>query len=325
MSVFAVIQSTNIKNSRDILEQVVCKFKRTNNIRCGGTELLCSNTLQPATGCEHVSLDDVLPGISTKEKSYRREQQRNDKKLIPGQRVPDFTLVNLDGEEMSLSEILEDNDTVLILGVVGLVSFALILSSCAQNTTLQPATGCEHVSLDDVLPGITTKEKSYRREQQRNDKQLVPGQRVPDFTLANRDGEQVNLSHVLGENDAVLIDFWASWCGPCIASFPKLMELRAAYKHEGFEIVSISIDRTREDWLESSDEHELPWIDLGELESWHGEVATMYGVHFIPKSYLIDSEGCIVHKDLPTTLLEDVLTSELGEVTVEDTSSATDS
>ena len=216
-----------------------------------------------------------------------------------------------------------------ILEIVAPTAFAACLGSCAQSVTVptERAIGCEHISLDNVLPSIGSElpSVSSRREQYRNDKQLVPGQRVPDFTLANRDGEQVNLSHVLGENDAVLIDFWASWCGPCIASFPILMELRAAYKHEGFEIVSISIDRTREDWLESSDEHELPWIDLGELESWHGEVATMYGVHFIPKSYLIDSESCIVHKDLPTTLLEDVLISELGEVTVEDTSSATDS
>ena len=244
MSVFAVIQSTNIKNSRDILEQVVCKFKKTRQI---------------------------------------------------------------------------------ILGVVGLVSFALILSSCAQNTTLQPATGCEHVSLDDVLPGISTKEKSYRREQQRNDKKLIPGQRVPDFTLVNLDGEEMSLSEILEDNDTVLIDFWASWCGPCVASFPKLKALRAAYGQDGFEIVAISIDRTQEDWSTGSDQHKIPWINLGELESWDGEVATMYGVHFIPKSYLIDSESCILQKDLPIDLLEEVIVSQFGDFNTQDSAAENDS
>ena len=209
--------------------------------------------------------------------------------------------------------------------MVGLVSFAFVLSSCAQDTALQPTTGCEHVSLDDVLPGITTKEKSYRREQQRNDKKLVPGQKVPNFTLVNLDGEEVSLSDVLEQNDTVLIDFWASWCGPCVASFPKLKELRASYGKEGFEIVAVSIDSVEEDWFAGSEEHEIPWINLGELENWDGEVATMYGVHFIPKSYLIDGESCILQKDLPIDLLEKVIDSKFGEALNKESTAETDS
>ena len=188
-----------------------------------------------------------------------------------------------------------------------------LLSTCAQNAPLEPVVGCEHVVLEDVLPGIKGKEKSYRREQQRNDKKLIPGQKVSDFTLVNLDGEEVSLFDVLQENNTVLIDFWASWCGPCVASFPKLKELRTAYGREGFEIVAVSIDRTRDEWAEGSDKHEIPWINLGELESWDGEIATMYGVHFIPKSYLIDSDGCILQKDLPTNLLEQVLVRQFDE------------
>ena len=242
MSVFAVVNTTVIKKSRDILEQMVCKFK--------GTRLTT-------------------------------------------------------------------------LGMVGMVSFALALSSCAQNTTFQPATGCEHVSLDDVLPGITGKEKSYRREQQRNDKKLVPGQKVPEFTLVNLDGEEVSLFDILEENDTVLIDFWASWCGPCVASFPKLKELRASYGKEGFEIIAVSIDSAKEDWSVGSEEHDIPWINLGELESWDGEVATQYGVHFIPKNYLIDGESCILQKDLPTNLLEAVLMNQYDEKLGENSSPKT--
>ena len=203
-----------------------------------------------------------------------------------------------------------------IVNVIGLLACVGFLISCAQqNTPLQPALGCEHVSLDDVLPGITTKEKSYRREQQRNDEKLIPGQKVSDFSLVDLEGEKVSLFDVLQEKKTVLIDFWASWCGPCVASFPTLKELRAEYGKDGFEVVAISIDRTHEEWAEGSEKYEIPWINLGELESWDGEVATMYGVHFIPKSYLIDGDGCILQKDLPIDLLEKVLISEFeGEV-----------
>lgn len=216
------------------------------------------------------------------------------------------------------------NAKLALLGNIVLVVFVILLSSCAQNAPLDVAVGCEHVVLDDVLPGIMGKEKSYRREQQRNDKKLIPGQKVPDFTLVNMDGEEVSLFDVLQENNTVLIDFWASWCGPCVASFPKLKELRTAYSQEGFEVVAISIDRTHEEWAEGSENYEIPWINLGELESWDGEVATMYGVHFIPKSYLIDSDGCILQKDLPIDLLEDVVVSKFDEITNEESTTETD-
>lgn len=214
------------------------------------------------------------------------------------------------------------------LGIIGLLVFVTSLSSCAQSVSVgpaEPALGCEHVVLEDALPGIKGKEKSYRLEQQRNDKKLVPGQKVADFTLVNLDGEDVSLFDVFQENNTVLIDFWASWCGPCVATFPKLKELRSAYGQKGFEIVAVSIDRTHEEWAEGSEKYEIPWINLGELKSWDGEVATMYGVHFIPKSYLIDSEGCILQKDLPIELLEQVIVSKFDRVLNEDPPAETDS
>ena len=197
-----------------------------------------------------------------------------------------------------------------------LVGLAAILGSCSQEIDVptNAAAGCDHVPLDDVRPGEGTDLIASRskRKQYRNDTRLVPGQKAFDFTLEDLQGNEMSLSNVLDEHDTVLVDFWAISCAPCIASFPKLKELRAKYKQQGFEIVSISIDRTREDWENGSEQHELPWINLGELEFWHGEVATAYGVHFIPKSYLIDKEGCILQKDLPTDLLEEVLVSRYG-------------
>ncbi|MXZ54978.1 MAG: redoxin domain-containing protein [Gammaproteobacteria bacterium] len=160
-----------------------------------------------------------------------------------------------------------------------------------------------------------------------NDAVLIPGQKVPEFTLADYDGEDRSLYSLLGDKDIVLIDFWASWCGPCIADFPELKKLHAAYTDEDFEIVGVSIDSTDEDWLGGVDEHELPWINLGEVKGWEGPVSTMYGVNAIPKGFLVDSQGCIYKKNIRPAALKEFLVDRYGmdesleepEVETEDT------
>ena len=145
-----------------------------------------------------------------------------------------------------------------------------------------------------------------------NDAKLIPGQKVPEFTLANYDGEDVSLFGLLGEKDMVLIDFWASWCGPCIADFPELKKLHAAYTDEDFEILGVSIDSTDEEWKGGVDEHELPWINLGEIKGWEGPIATMYGVNAIPKGFLVDSQGCIYKKNIRPAALKEFLVDRYG-------------
>ena len=142
------------------------------------------------------------------------------------------------------------------------------------------------------------------------DKSLEVGKKAPDFTLQNFEGEEISLSDILDEKEFVLVDFWASWCGPCIATFPALKDLYASYGEHGFEIVSVSIDDTREMWSYSTEEYELPWINLGELKGFEGEMVTSYGVNFVPKGYLLDSEGQIVQKDLSTDQLKVFLREE---------------
>ena len=147
-----------------------------------------------------------------------------------------------------------------------------------------------------------------------NDEALVPGQRVPAFTLANLDGEDVSIYDLASEKDMVLIDFWASWCGPCIATFPELKKLYTAYTDENFEIVGVSIDSNLEAWSGGVEEHELPWVQLGELKDTDNgsPVAKSYGVNFIPKTYLIDSQGCIYRKDIHPDELKKFLVDRYG-------------
>ena len=147
------------------------------------------------------------------------------------------------------------------------------------------------------------------------DSSLVVGKAVPEFTLQNVDGEQISLHDLLEKNELVLVEFWASWCGPCIESIPALKDLYTTYRKHGFEIVSISIDDDHETWIEASKEYELPWINLGEIQGWRGEVATSYGVTGIPKKYLVNREGQIVQKDASTEKIEELLAETLNDST----------
>ena len=144
------------------------------------------------------------------------------------------------------------------------------------------------------------------------DKSLAVGETAPAFTAPALTGADVALHSVLADNQVVLIDFWASWCAPCIKTFPHLKELHATYGDLGFEIVSVSIDDTNEDWDEASEEHELPWINLGDIAKSDGPVSSAYGVTFIPKGYVLDSDGVIIAKDINTEDLEELLASKLS-------------
>lgn len=161
-----------------------------------------------------------------------------------------------------------------------------------------------------VQPTIDRLERSVAI--QKNDEYLVPGVFAPTFTLPNFDSADVTLASILEENEVVMVDFWASWCGPCIAQFPHLKELYAEYAEKGFEIVGVSVDSTHEDWAGAIEEHQPPWIQLGEInEDGWGAISQEYGVRFIPHTYVLDDESCIMKKDLQPDELEDFLKARL--------------
>ncbi len=122
---------------------------------------------------------------------------------------------------------------------------------------------------------------------------IKPGNAAPEFTLKNLAGEEFSLASLKGKY--VILDFWASWCGPCRASIPGVKELYAKYKDKGLEIVGISCDRKADDWKKASEEEQLPWINLIDTQD-ADRVATKYAVHYIPSMFLLDKEGKMVGK-----------------------------
>ncbi|PTS91989.1 hypothetical protein DBR11_27710 [Pedobacter sp. HMWF019] len=124
----------------------------------------------------------------------------------------------------------------------------------------------------------------------------------PDFTLPDREGKSFKLSSLKGK--LVLVDFWASWCGPCRKENPNLVKAYEKYHSQGFEIVGVSLDDKKEAWIKAIDADKLTWIHVSDLKGWKSNLAKEYGIRSIPTNFLVDRNGKIIAKDLRGEALE---------------------
>ena len=174
----------------------------------------------------------------------------------------------------------------------------------------------------DELEAITRLPASAEALRSRNETQsriwantrfIKSGEVVDAFAAAGLDGDTYRLKDTLAENKLVLIEFWASWCGPCRADVPNLKAAVEEYGDRGFAIFAFSLDTVREDWSDASLEDGIGWINTCDLKGYDSPISQQFGVNMLPKNLLVDANGVVVEVHARGERLMEQLSEMLGE------------
>jgi peroxiredoxin len=137
------------------------------------------------------------------------------------------------------------------------------------------------------------------------------GEEAYEIKLPNVKGEMISLSSLKGK--VVLVDFWASWCGPCRASNKKLVKLYSKYKAKGFEIFGVSVDEDNGDWKKAISKDKITWLQVNDNGGWSAKTAADWNVNAIPASFLFDKEGILYAVDYEGKALEAAIKKLLSQ------------
>jgi thiol-disulfide isomerase/thioredoxin len=200
----------------------------------------------------------------------------------------------------------EKTDEIAMIGVMKAQLYLEVLDNPEKGVALLrqvkadfPATKVA-AKVDQVIARI--------EEKLAHDALLAVGHAFPDFNEKDLNGQPLSVSALKGK--VVLVDFWATWCGPCVAELPNVIAAYQKYHGKGFEIVGVSLDKDQAKLTGFLKEHAMTWAQYFDGQGWQNKLAQQYGIEAIPATFLLDQQGNIVAKDLRGEALD----RKLGEL-----------
>jgi thiol-disulfide isomerase/thioredoxin len=199
----------------------------------------------------------------------------------------------------------ETNDEVAqILFMKAMLYKQVLHNTDEANTSLQQLK-------KDFPDSAAVKSVKSEEEAAKVQESLVEGSKFPDFDEKDVAGKAISIGAYKGK--VVLVDFWATWCGPCVMELPNVLETYKKHHPKGFEIVGISLDQSKEKLTNFTASKEMPWQQFFDGKGWSNKLAVRYGIHSIPMTYLLDQEGKIIGKGLRGEDLENAVEKALAK------------
>ena len=237
---------------------------------------------------EFVAFKDYMAPIDERDQKlredYREASMNGDQEKMEQLRAESENIYN-DQQEM-LYQYIEDKKSSYMAPFVIRRYLVYELDENELDSLLQNLDPAIHNSLDYM--SLNERMETLRR--------VAVGKEATDFILNDPDGNPIALSSFRGK--VLLVDFWASWCGPCRRENPNVVKLYNDFKDKGFEILGVSLDESHDKWIGAIEADELTWPHVSDLEGWSSAAGKLYGINSIPATVLLDRDGVIVAKNL---------------------------
>jgi peroxiredoxin len=259
--------------------------------------------LQPAFGQDAGSAADDLKALVTKVQAKLQDGRRSETELAPELKEFDALI------EKHKTEKSDDAAQIVLMKAM---LYLQILDNPDKGVELVQQLKTDYPdtkagkNADSILESV--KKEAAAKKIQRS---LVEGAKFPDFDEKDLAGKSISVANYKGK--VVLIDFWATWCGPCVGELPNLISAYEKNHDKGFEIIGVSLDQDEQKLRNFTKERKMTWQQFFDGKGWENKLAQKYGIQSIPTTFLVDGEGKIIGRDLRGAALDEALTKALAK------------